>query len=202
MSQNWLGHRALRWVAVVAVGAIVAGFGVVFGLPLLAQGFVWGLRAALDGVLWLAVAITTGTDVWTIAGTAGRALVSSLVTPQAIGGTGGLAGAGGAGGRGVETLVRDRRQGEGVDQMTGKPHLLVRLLIIVLGAIAFHVGPGEADAAAQTPTDVSDLRAQLERRFDVLPLQDGVMLRPRSPRRRRAVHRSPRRLDCAWTARR
>ena len=64
--------------------------------------------------------------------------------------------------------------------MTGKPHLLVRLLIVALGAIAFHVGPGELDAAAQTSTDVSDMRVQLERRFDVLPLQDGVMLRPRS----------------------
>src|SRR5688572_7522730 len=64
--------------------------------------------------------------------------------------------------------------------MTGKPHLLVRLLIVALGAIAFHVGPGELDAAAQTTTDVSDMRVQLERRFDVLPLQDGVMLRPRS----------------------
>ena len=64
--------------------------------------------------------------------------------------------------------------------MTGKPHLLVRLLIVAMGAIAFHVGPGELDAAAQTPTDVSDMRVQLERRFDVLPLQDGVMLRPRS----------------------
>ena len=90
MSQNWLGHRALRWVAVVVAGAIVAGFGLVFGVPLLAQGFVWGLRAALDGVLWLAVAITTGTDVWTIFETAGKAVASSLVTPQAIGGTGGL----------------------------------------------------------------------------------------------------------------
>ena len=64
--------------------------------------------------------------------------------------------------------------------MTGRPHLLVRLLIVALGAIAFHVGPGELDAAAQTPTDVADMRVQLERRFDVLPLQDGVMLRPRS----------------------
>ena len=35
--------------------------------------------------------------------------------------------------------------------MTGRPHQLVRLLIIVLGAIAFHVGPGEGGAAAQTP---------------------------------------------------
>ena len=90
MSQSWLGRRALRWVTVAGVGAIVAGFGVVFGLPLLARGFVWGLRLALDGVLWLAVAITTGTDVWTIAGTAGRAVAASLVMPQALGGTGGL----------------------------------------------------------------------------------------------------------------
>jgi hypothetical protein len=90
VSQIWLGRRALRWVGVVGAGIIVAGLSVVFGLPLLARGFVWGLRLALDGVLWLAVAITTGTDVWTIAGTAGRALASSLVTPQAIGGTGGL----------------------------------------------------------------------------------------------------------------
>jgi hypothetical protein len=90
VSHSWLGRRALRWAAVVGVGAIVAGFGVVFGLPLLARGFVWGLRTALDGVLWLAVAITTGTDLWTIAGTAGRALAASLVTPQALGGTGGL----------------------------------------------------------------------------------------------------------------
>lgn len=90
MSQSWLGRRALRWLAVIGVGAIVAGFGVFFGLPLLARGFVWGLRVALDGVLWLAVAITTGTDLWTIAGTAGRAVASSLVTPQALGGTGGL----------------------------------------------------------------------------------------------------------------
>lgn len=89
MSQSWLGRRALRWVAVVAVGAIVAGIGVVFGLPLLARGFVWGLRAALDGVLWLAVAITTGTNLWTIAGTAGKALASSLVTPRRLAGRAG-----------------------------------------------------------------------------------------------------------------
>jgi len=84
VSQSWLGRRALRWVTVAGVGAIVAGFGVVFGLPLLARGFVWGLRLALDGVLWLAVAITTGTDVWTIAGTAGRAVAASLVTQFVI----------------------------------------------------------------------------------------------------------------------
>jgi hypothetical protein len=89
-SRLWSARPALRWALVVGAGTVAAGIAVVFGLPLLARGFVWGLRVALDGVLWLAVAITTGTDVWTIAGTAGRALASSLVTPQAIGGTGGL----------------------------------------------------------------------------------------------------------------
>jgi hypothetical protein len=44
----------------------------------------------LDGVLWLALAFSTGADLWQIAGTAGKALASSLVTPQAIGGTSGL----------------------------------------------------------------------------------------------------------------
>ena len=90
MSRFWSGRPALRWALVVGTGSVAVGIGLIFGLPLLARGFVWGLRVALDGVLWLAVAITTGTDVWTIAGTAGRALASSLVTPQAIGGTGGL----------------------------------------------------------------------------------------------------------------
>jgi hypothetical protein len=63
--------------------------------------------------------------------------------------------------------------------MTARPHLLVRLLVVVLGALAVHTGPGESLASAQTSTDVSDLRGQLDRRFEVLPLQDGVMLRPR-----------------------
>ena len=38
----------------------------------------------------LALAFSTGADLWQIAEAAGKALASSLVTPQAIGGTSGL----------------------------------------------------------------------------------------------------------------
>ena len=59
-------------------------------MPLAARASVAGLRLVLDGVLWLALAISTGADMWTIAVTAGRALAASFAAPQAIGGTGGL----------------------------------------------------------------------------------------------------------------
>jgi hypothetical protein len=71
-------------------GAVVLVLAVLVGVPLMARVFVWGLRVAIDGVLWLALALSTGADLWQIAGTAGKALASSLVTPQAIGGTSGL----------------------------------------------------------------------------------------------------------------
>ena len=71
-------------------GAVVLVLGAVVGVPLMARLFVWGLRMALDGVLYLALAFSTGADLWQIGEAAGRALASSLVTPQAIGGTSGL----------------------------------------------------------------------------------------------------------------
>jgi hypothetical protein len=78
------------WWGALAAGVVVVGLGAIFGLPLAARASVAGLRLVLDGVLWLALAISTGADMWTIAGTAGRAVAASFVTPQAIGGTGGL----------------------------------------------------------------------------------------------------------------
>jgi hypothetical protein len=71
-------------------GAVVLALAVLVGVPLLVRLFVWGLRMGLDGVLWLALAFSTGADLWQIAEAAGRALASNFVTPQAIGGTGGL----------------------------------------------------------------------------------------------------------------
>ena len=71
-------------------GAVVLALAGLVGVPILARVFVWGLRMGLDGVLWLALAFSTGADLWQIAEAAGKALASSLVTPQAIGGTGGL----------------------------------------------------------------------------------------------------------------
>ena len=71
-------------------GAVVLALAALVGVPLLARLFVWGLRMGLDGVLWLALALSTGADLWQIAEAAGRALASNFVTPQAIGGTSGL----------------------------------------------------------------------------------------------------------------
>ncbi len=87
---RWVGARALWWVAGSVAGIIVVGLGAAYGVPLAARASVGGLRLVLDGVLWLALAISTGADMWTIAGTAGRAVTATFVTPQAIGGTGGL----------------------------------------------------------------------------------------------------------------
>jgi hypothetical protein len=85
-----VGSRAWRWGASTVIGAVLSAVVAVYGLPLAARAFVWGLRVALDGVLWLALSMSTGADLWTIAGTAGRAVAATLVTPQAVGGTGGL----------------------------------------------------------------------------------------------------------------
>ena len=71
-------------------GAVVLVLGALVGVPLMARVFVWGLRMALDGVLYVALAFSTGADLWQIGEAAGKALASSLVTPQAIGGTSGL----------------------------------------------------------------------------------------------------------------
>ena len=71
-------------------GAVVLALAGLVGIPILARVFVWGLRMGLDGVRWLALAFSTGADLWQIAEAAGKALASSLVTPQAIGGTSGM----------------------------------------------------------------------------------------------------------------
>jgi hypothetical protein len=54
--------------------------------------------------------------------------------------------------------------------------LLAIGLLTGLG-LAWHAG--RMPLLAQTPTDVAGLKAALERQFDILPLQDGVVLRPR-----------------------
>jgi len=77
-------------VATVGLGAVVLALAALVGVPLLALALVWGLQVGLDGVLWLALALSTGANLWQIAEAGGRALASSLVTPQAIGGTSGL----------------------------------------------------------------------------------------------------------------
>lgn len=108
---RWVGARALWWVAASVAGAVLVGLGAAYGVPLAARASVGGLRLVLDGVLWLALAISTGADMWTIAGTAGRALAATFVTPQAIGGTGGLVVLGALAVVGLRRLLMPRSEG-------------------------------------------------------------------------------------------
>jgi hypothetical protein len=59
---------------------IAAGYIV---LPLAAWGFIRMLMATLNASIWFAAAISSGSDMWTIAGTIGRAAAGALATPLA-----------------------------------------------------------------------------------------------------------------------
>ena len=67
----------------VAVTAILAGGYVV--LPVAAWAFVRALTGTLNGCIWLAASISSGTDAWTIVQTVGRAAAGAFVTPQVSG---------------------------------------------------------------------------------------------------------------------
>ena len=53
------------------------------------------------------------------------------------------------------------------------------LLLLVVAALVAHALGVDSGLMAQAPGDIAALRTELDRRFDVLPLQDGVLLRPR-----------------------
>lgn len=63
--------------------------------------------------------------------------------------------------------------------MRGHGLLLGRLLVVCTTLGAHAVGLSRP-VEAQTATELGALKAQLERRFEVLSLQDGVLLRPRA----------------------
>jgi hypothetical protein len=64
---------------IVAVGAAYVL------LPIVAWGFVRALSLTLNGSVWLAAAIGSGADTWTIVSTVADAAADSLTTPQASG---------------------------------------------------------------------------------------------------------------------
>jgi len=68
---------------VVAVTAILAGGYLV--LPIAAWAFVRALTMTLNGCVWLAASISSGTDAWTIIQSIGRAAAGAFVTPQVSG---------------------------------------------------------------------------------------------------------------------
>lgn len=74
--------RLAGLAVVVVMTTIAAGYVV---LPLAAWGFIRLLVATLNASIWFAAAISSGSDVWTIAGTIGRAAAGALTTPLASG---------------------------------------------------------------------------------------------------------------------
>jgi hypothetical protein len=73
----------LAGIGVVAVTAIVATAYLV--LPIAAWAFVRALTMTLNGCIWLAASISSGTDGWTIVQTVARAAAGTLITPQVSG---------------------------------------------------------------------------------------------------------------------
>lgn len=77
-----MGWRRLAGLAIVAVAAAIGA--AVLLLPLAVQGFVWAIGAMVNAAVWLAASLGSGSDVWTIVSTLGRAAAAALVTPRAI----------------------------------------------------------------------------------------------------------------------
>ena len=59
-------------------------------LPVAAWALVRSLTAALNGAVWLAAAIGSGADAWTIVRTVGNAVAGTLITPEASAGVAAL----------------------------------------------------------------------------------------------------------------
>jgi hypothetical protein len=73
----------LAGIGVVAVLATVATAYLL--LPIAAWAFVRALTITLNGCVWLAAAITSGADGWTIISTIARAAAGAFMTPQVSG---------------------------------------------------------------------------------------------------------------------
>jgi hypothetical protein len=78
-----MGRVRLAGIGVVAVVSTVAGAYLL--LPTAVRLFVRSLMFIVNGSVWLAASLSSGTDGWTIATTVGRAAASTLGTPQVSG---------------------------------------------------------------------------------------------------------------------
>jgi|RhiMetdeSRZDD1v2_1073273.scaffolds.fasta_scaffold2843828_2 hypothetical protein len=77
-----MGWRRLAGLGIVAVAAAIAGG--FFLLPLVLRGFIRSLELTINGAVWLAAALGSGGDAWSIASTVGRAAAAAIVTPRAL----------------------------------------------------------------------------------------------------------------------
>jgi hypothetical protein len=80
-----LSIRTARLAGIGVVSLIVAVGAAYVLLPIVAWGFVRALSLTLNGSVWLAAAIGSGADAWTIVRTIANAAAGTLTTPQASG---------------------------------------------------------------------------------------------------------------------
>jgi hypothetical protein len=78
-----MGRARLAGIGIVAVVSTVAGAYLL--LPAAVRLFVRSLMLIVNGSVWLAASLSSGTDGWTVASTVGRAAASTLSTPQVSG---------------------------------------------------------------------------------------------------------------------
>ena len=81
-----MGWRRHRWR--LALGCLVAtttmGVAVYLLLPVAVQELVELLGLLLNAAVWLASALSSGADAWTIAGTVGRAVGNAFTSTEAL----------------------------------------------------------------------------------------------------------------------
>jgi hypothetical protein len=78
-----MGRARLAGIALTAIVAILAAAYLL--LPAALWLVVRALTLTVNGCVWLAASLSSGTDGWTIAATVGRAAAGALTTPQASG---------------------------------------------------------------------------------------------------------------------
>jgi hypothetical protein len=98
-----MGRVRLAGIGIVAVVSTLAGAYLL--LPAAARLFVRALLLTVNGCVWLAASLSSGTSGWTIASTVGRAAANALSTPQVSGVIAGLILVGGLALYGLQRLL-------------------------------------------------------------------------------------------------
>jgi hypothetical protein len=78
-----MGRARLAGAAILTVVVTLAAAYLL--LPVIVVTFVRALMLTVNGCVWLAASLSSGTDGWTIVTTVGRAAAHAIVTPQASG---------------------------------------------------------------------------------------------------------------------
>jgi hypothetical protein len=98
-----MGRVRLAGIGIVAVvGTLGAAY---LLLPAAVWMFVRALTLTVNGCVWLAASLSSGTDPWTITATVGRAAAHALTTPQASGAIAALVVVGAAALYGLQRLL-------------------------------------------------------------------------------------------------